>query len=238
MTGSPTRYVVTPALRRKLKQPVGTLYRTNQLKRPPFLLALRSSPFVTPVGDRVTETLQALGRTPDVQVVDEVERRVRRTPPEAPYVRLVRASNPAGTITAEAIEAVRNAMGGEKPARVLIEGEDYSPCNPGDRSGSPRRPALLRAAGRGSRHGPGRRKGKVVRQVNILRHDAGLACLNAVVARGWEILRGRRELLASRRHRWSADSMGTLRLRRSLPMSRRPSNAPWRARLPERDISS
>ncbi len=124
MTGSPKRYVVTPALRRKLKRPVGTLYRANQLKRPPFLRTLRTSPFVISVGDRVTETLQALGRTPDVQVVDEVERRVRRLPPEVPYVRLVRASNPAGTITTEAIEALRDALGGEKPVRVLIEGEE------------------------------------------------------------------------------------------------------------------
>jgi uncharacterized protein (UPF0218 family) len=124
LTGSPKRYVITPALRRKLKKPVGKLYRTNQLKRPPFLRALRTSPFVISVGDRVTETLEALGRTPDVQVVDEVERRVKRLPPEAPYVRLVRASNPAGTITAEAIEALRNALGGEKPVRVLIEGEE------------------------------------------------------------------------------------------------------------------
>jgi uncharacterized protein (UPF0218 family) len=79
---------------------------------------------VISVGDRVTETLQALGRTPDVQVIDEVERRARRMPPEVPYVRLVRASNPAGTITVEAIEAVKKALEGEKPARVLIEGEE------------------------------------------------------------------------------------------------------------------
>ncbi len=72
----------------------------------------------------MTETLQALGRTPDVQVVDEVERRVRRTPPEVPFVRLLRASNPAGTITAEAIVALENALLGEKPARVLIDGEE------------------------------------------------------------------------------------------------------------------
>ncbi len=72
----------------------------------------------------MTETLQALGRTPDVQLIDEVERRARRMPPEAPYVRLVRASNPAGTITAEAIGAVKNALEGEKPARVLINGEE------------------------------------------------------------------------------------------------------------------
>jgi hypothetical protein len=76
------------------------------------------------VGDRVTETLQALGRTPDVQVVDEVERRVKRPAPEAPYVRLLRASNPAGTITAESILALHSALAGEKPARLVIEGEE------------------------------------------------------------------------------------------------------------------
>jgi len=79
---------------------------------------------VISVGDRVTETLQALGRTPDVQVVDGVERRVRRPAPEVPFVRLVRASNPAGTVTSEAIGALRKALDGEKPARVLIDGEE------------------------------------------------------------------------------------------------------------------
>jgi uncharacterized protein (UPF0218 family) len=86
--------------------------------------ALRSSPLVISVGDRVTESLQALGRTPDVQVVDEVERRVKREAPDVPFVRLLRAVNPAGTITLASIEAVRSALVGEKPARVLIEGEE------------------------------------------------------------------------------------------------------------------
>src|SRR5208282_6459497 len=74
LTDPASRYFVTPALRRKLKRPVGTLYESQDLKRPSFLRALRSSPLVVSVGDRVTETLQALGRTPDVQVIDEVER--------------------------------------------------------------------------------------------------------------------------------------------------------------------
>jgi GTP-dependent dephospho-CoA kinase len=103
---------------------VGTLYRAEQLHESEFLDALRSSPLVITVGDRVTESLQALGRTPDVQVVDEVERRVKRSAPDARFVRLLRAVNPAGTITLGAIEAVRNALEGEKPARVLIEGEE------------------------------------------------------------------------------------------------------------------
>ncbi len=76
------------------------------------------------VGDRVTESLQELGRTPDVQVIDETERRVRRQPPEVPYLTLLRARNPAGTITFEAIAAIRSALEGRKPARVLIEGEE------------------------------------------------------------------------------------------------------------------
>jgi uncharacterized protein (UPF0218 family) len=79
---------------------------------------------VVSVGDRVTESLQELGRTPDVQIVDEVERRTRRPAPEVPFARLYRARNPAGTITVEAIDAVARAMEGEKPARVLIEGEE------------------------------------------------------------------------------------------------------------------
>ena len=72
----------------------------------------------------MTESLQELGRTPDVQIIDQVERRTRRPPPEVPFVRLYRATNPAGTITLEAIAAVTGAVKGEKPARVLIEGEE------------------------------------------------------------------------------------------------------------------
>jgi uncharacterized protein (UPF0218 family) len=104
---------------------VGTLYRAEQLQGSEFMDALRSSPLVISVGDRVTETLQALGRTPDVQVVDEVERRVKREAPDVPFVRLLRAANPAGTITLASIDAVRSALAGKKkPARVLIEGEE------------------------------------------------------------------------------------------------------------------
>jgi hypothetical protein len=68
--------------------------------------------------------MQEFGRTPDVQVVDELERRVRRLAPDVPFTRLLRASNPAGSITSEAIRAIQSAMSGEKPVRVLIDGEE------------------------------------------------------------------------------------------------------------------
>lgn len=76
------------------------------------------------MGDRVTESMQELGRTPDVQIVDEVERRVKRHAPDVPYVALFRAQNPAGTITFEAVRAIGGALQGKKPARVLIDGEE------------------------------------------------------------------------------------------------------------------
>jgi GTP-dependent dephospho-CoA kinase len=94
------------------------------VKSGPFISLLRASPFVVTVGDRVTETMQELGRTPDVQIIDEVERRVRRQAPDVPYVKLFKASNPAGTITQEAILAIEGAFAGEKPARVLVDGEE------------------------------------------------------------------------------------------------------------------
>jgi hypothetical protein len=76
------------------------------------------------VGDRVTESLQALGRTPDVQIIDSVERRERRQPPEVPFVSLFRASNPPGKITEEAVACIRMALVGKKPARVQVDGEE------------------------------------------------------------------------------------------------------------------
>jgi uncharacterized protein (UPF0218 family) len=79
---------------------------------------------VVTVGDRVTETMQQLGRTPDVQIIDEVERRVRRQAPDVPYLRLFKAPNPAGTITQEAILAIKSAFAADKPARVLVDGEE------------------------------------------------------------------------------------------------------------------
>jgi uncharacterized protein (UPF0218 family) len=89
-----------------------------------FLSALRSSPLVVSVGDRVTETLHELGRTPDVQVVDGFERRVRREAPRVPFATLLRAKNPAGTITLGAVRAIGRSMRGTKPARIQIDGEE------------------------------------------------------------------------------------------------------------------
>ncbi len=68
--------------------------------------------------------MHELGRTPDLQIVDGVERRKRRAAPDASFAALMRAKNPPGTITWESVAAIRRALSGSKPARVLVEGEE------------------------------------------------------------------------------------------------------------------
>jgi uncharacterized protein (UPF0218 family) len=117
-------YRLPESLRPRLARPLGRFYSEEEVGGRTFAKLVKDSPMIVTVGDRVTETLGAMGRVPDVQVVDSKERRKKREPPDVPYARLIKVSNPAGTLTSEAIRGVRSALEGRKPARVLVEGEE------------------------------------------------------------------------------------------------------------------
>lgn len=117
-------YRLPEELRPRLAKPLGRVYSGQETSGPEFKDLVRQASMAVTVGDRVTETLGEMGRPPEVQVVDSVERRSRREPPEVPYARLVRVKNPAGTLTQGAIEGMRKAFRGAKPVRVLVEGEE------------------------------------------------------------------------------------------------------------------
>ena len=120
----PKAYKLPERLRPRLAKPLGRLFPAADVDGKEFERLVREAPMVVTVGDRVTETVGGLGRTPDIQVVDGRENRKRREPPDVPYARVVRVQNPAGTLTREAIEGVRSALQGRKPVRVLVEGEE------------------------------------------------------------------------------------------------------------------
>jgi uncharacterized protein (UPF0218 family) len=121
---SPSRVYNLPVeLRSTLAEPLGRVFGPEEVKGAEFAKLAKESPMVITVGDRVTETLAAF-RTPEVQVVDGVERRQKRELPEVPFARLVRVRNPAGTVTASAIEGMTKAFTGKKPVRVHVEGEE------------------------------------------------------------------------------------------------------------------
>jgi uncharacterized protein (UPF0218 family) len=122
---SASDYVLSPYLRRKLKKPLGRLFRSVDVRGEEFLALVTRSSLVVTVGDRVTETLQeTTGRPPDVFVVDGMERRSAREIPRVAHGSTLKAKNPAGRITKSARSAIKRAFAGEKPVMVLIDGEE------------------------------------------------------------------------------------------------------------------
>ncbi len=120
----PKEYRLPEDLRPKLSKPLGRFFTGEEVKGSSFGKVVSDSPMVITVGDRVTETLGRLGRVPDVQVVDGRENRKERYPPDVTYARKIDVHNPAGTITEEAIAGIREALGGKKPVRVMVDGEE------------------------------------------------------------------------------------------------------------------
>ena len=117
-------YRLPAELRSELAKPMGRVFDSEQAKGPGFARLAKSSPMVVTVGDRVADTLETAGRTPDIHVIDGIERRSRRELPDVPYERLVKVKNPPATLTSDAIEGMRKAFAGKMPARVLVDGEE------------------------------------------------------------------------------------------------------------------
>lgn len=120
----PKAHPLPESLRSKLGRPIGELLVEKDLKGGALKRTLSETEFVITVGDRVTETVVGAGRIPDVHVVDGRERRQVREPPRVPHNTLYTVDNPAGTITDEAVGAIRAAMESVKPARVVVNGEE------------------------------------------------------------------------------------------------------------------
>lgn len=117
-------YRLPEDLRPLLARPLGRIFDAEQAESQEFARLAKSSPMVITVGDRVADTLQGVGKTPDIHVIDGIERRSRRVLPDVPFKRLVKVKNPAGTLTLGAIEGIRKAFAGTMPVRVLVDGEE------------------------------------------------------------------------------------------------------------------
>ncbi|MDP2717513.1 MAG: DUF359 domain-containing protein [Candidatus Micrarchaeota archaeon] len=117
---------ITPALRRKLKKPMGDLFVPRRYRELPGRLNER---LVCAVGDATVQRLEALGVAMDVAVYDL---RCRRKPlarkkeaffEKLPGVKIV-AVNPAGTITPSLENAVSLALSAGTAAKIFVVGEE------------------------------------------------------------------------------------------------------------------
>jgi uncharacterized protein (UPF0218 family) len=108
-------------LRSEFKEPLGDLYTDAET-----LLDAVDGPLIA-VGDVVTYHLREAGRAPDVAVVDErTEReavdddvRAAVTVPDP-----VEVANPAATLTADLLVALRDAIDADEPTTILVDGEE------------------------------------------------------------------------------------------------------------------
>jgi uncharacterized protein (UPF0218 family) len=122
-----TVYSVTPELRAKLKEPFDVLIRgsfAETMSRMKGIVEKETPLKIVSVGDTVTRNLHEHGMNPQVSITDNKCMRKRIQPRTFEADKVVCVRNPQGTITKEAIGAVREALASEVRVHVVVDGEE------------------------------------------------------------------------------------------------------------------
>ncbi len=123
-------YRLTAALRDRLKTPFGRLYRCKDdacLRG--VVESYKGAPKVIAIGDVTAYHLLKAGIVPDMCIVDDMTMRlpvaheVRKGTSHKSFKDLV-VKNPAGVITEELIDAIKNNMHSKDPVRIFVDGEE------------------------------------------------------------------------------------------------------------------
>jgi uncharacterized protein (UPF0218 family) len=121
-------YSLTPELRRKLKEPVGTLIRgsfAETMKRFRNFVEEEKPPFVVSVGDTVSRNLVKSHMFPQLAIVDnKCMRRTVREPALLTAEKTIHIKNPRATITTEAITAIQEALKSHTRIKMVVDGEE------------------------------------------------------------------------------------------------------------------
>jgi uncharacterized protein (UPF0218 family) len=121
-------YALTPELRQRLKQPLGTLIKgsfSETMKRLKVTIEKEKPPFIISVGDTVSRNLEMNQMSPRLAIVDNLcMRRAVQKPVKLTTDRTVHVKNPQATITAEAIDAVQDALRGSSSVKIVVDGEE------------------------------------------------------------------------------------------------------------------
>jgi uncharacterized protein (UPF0218 family) len=116
---------LTENLRKQLKIPLGDLIKEEDVNKENILSKIGSVSIVITVGDKTTENIIHLGITPQIQVIDGLEKRNQRNIPIDETIRTeLNCKNPSGEITEESIQIIRKAFSCEHPVRIIVKGEE------------------------------------------------------------------------------------------------------------------
>ncbi len=107
-----------------LKRPFGTLIADKEITKEKIISFLEGVRKIITVGDATTERILSFGITPDIAVIDGVERRSPRDRSIDYRAKEIFCTNPAGMIASEALEALQKALEEPSHVRVRVQGEE------------------------------------------------------------------------------------------------------------------
>ena len=112
------------SLRDQLKIPLGILLPIGQDNKENIQKYLSDNSYIITVGDRTTEKMIEFDLIPSIQIIDGLEKRVKRD-----FLKLGNAfeltiDNPAAEITLQSIEIIKKAFTMNSPVRLTVNGEE------------------------------------------------------------------------------------------------------------------
>ena len=122
-----TAYALPLTLRRRLKKPLGVLIRGSfeeTVKKFKQIAEVEKPPSIISVGDTVSKNLVENGIYPNLLIVDNRVMRKNITPVPLNADVEKHVKNPSGTITFEALNAIKEALEAGHKTKIVVDGEE------------------------------------------------------------------------------------------------------------------
>ena len=112
------------SLRDQLKIPLGVLLPIGQDNKTNIQKYLSDDSYIITVGDRTTEKMIDFDLIPSLQIIDGLEKRIKRDILKLGSAFELKIDNPAAEITLESIEIIKKAFTMNSPIRLTVNGEE------------------------------------------------------------------------------------------------------------------
>ena len=112
------------SLRDQLKIPLGILLPIDQDNKTNIQKYLSDDCYIITVGDRTTEKMIDFDLIPSLQIIDGLEKRIKRDILKLGSAFELKIDNPAAEITLESIEIIKKAFSLNPPIRLTVNGEE------------------------------------------------------------------------------------------------------------------
>ena len=112
------------SLRDQLKIPLGVLLPIGQDDKRNIQKYLSDNSYIITIGDRTTEKMIDFDLIPSLQIIDGLEKRIKRDIIKLGNAFELKIDNPAAEITLESIEIIKKAFTMNSPIRLTVNGEE------------------------------------------------------------------------------------------------------------------